>query len=226
MRIDFDLSFYGDCALLLQFQHDISPEIHLAVKSVYLQLKKMHIIGVKAIVPAYCSIVLHFNPKKIASADLKMFIEHTPFYVDQTGQENTVIPIPVCYDDEYALDMEVVLALTGLSKKEIIHHHTQNNYLVYMLGFTPGFLYLGGLDKKLWIPRKQTPRLHVQAGSVGLADQQTGIYPLDTPGGWQIIGKTPTKLFEKNKKFSIKMGDVIQFYEISKKEFLQLSHGN
>ena len=125
----------------------------------------------------------------------------------------------MCYDETFAHDLEEVKTITGLSSTEIINLHTSVDYLVYMLGFTPGFPYLGGLDEKLYVPRKQTPRLKIEAGSVGLANGQTGIYPQDSPGGWQIIGRTPIKLFSPDRPFPITMGDFIRFHSISKSEF-------
>ncbi|MGY5353678.1 5-oxoprolinase subunit PxpB [Wenyingzhuangia sp. IMCC45467] len=211
---------YGENALLMQFKDVISLEVHQYVKSCYEQLTKLHLIGVQSLIPAYNSITILFDPLKINQKDLRIFIENTPFdkYENQQIEKN-IVEIPVCYQEPYALDLAFVASELGVTKQNIIDIHSAKPYLVYMLGFAPGFMYLGGLDERLQIARKQTPRIQIPAGAVGLADKQTGVYPLVTPGGWQIIGQTPLPLFSKEKPSLVQMGDYVQFVPISVNEF-------
>jgi len=133
--------------------------------------------------------------------------------------------IPVCYDAEFGLDLKLISRKKKLSLDQIIRLHTQPIYTVYFIGFLPGFLYLGGLDKKLQISRKTQPRMEVQKGAVGIGENQTGIYPKTSPGGWQIIGNSPVPIFDKNKvpPCEISAGDKVKFYQVSKSEFLKIS---
>jgi len=133
--------------------------------------------------------------------------------------------IPVCYDAEFGLDLKLISREKNLSLDQIILLHTQPIYTVYFIGFLPGFLYLGGLDKKLQISRKIQPRMEVQKGAVGIGENQTGIYPKSSPGGWQIIGNSPVPLFDKNRlpPCEISAGDKVKFYKVSKSEFLKIS---
>jgi len=143
-----------------------------------------------------------------------------------------IFHIPVCYDTEFALDLDYISKQKKLSNSQIISLHTAPLYQIYFIGFLPGFLYLGGLDKKLQISRKETPRREVQKGSVGIGENQTGIYPKISPGGWQILGKSPVGFFEKNEvpPSLFSAGDKIKFYAVSKEEFYsiekEIEHGN
>jgi inhibitor of KinA len=133
--------------------------------------------------------------------------------------------VPVCYDEEFGLDLKLISKQNKLSIPEIIQLHTSSVYTVYFIGFLPGFLYLGGLDKRLKISRKETPRMEVQKGAVGIGENQTGIYPKTSPGGWQIIGNSPVSFFDKyaDPPCVISPGDKVKFYSISKPEYLQIS---
>ena len=155
------------------------------------------------------------------------FLEEQWHVVQMNAQDdegkNRLLQIPVCYDEEFALDMQRVMAVTGLSFGDIKQLHLSKVYSVYLIGFLPGFPYLGDLDSKLFVPRLTKPRTFVSASSVGIGGGQTGIYPLDSPGGWNIIGKTPFKLFDIHRKdtFTFSLGDQVQFYEITKQQFLE-----
>lgn len=139
-------------------------------------------------------------------------------------QENYLWEIPVCYDLKFGIDLEEISNKSNLSMNEIIQLHSEKTYPVFFIGFLPGFLYLGGLDAKLHVARKPTPRIHVAKGTVAIGGAQTGIYPLDSPGGWNSIGKTPIQLFDPNKKNPCfaKAGDKIKFTSVSVEEFYQL----
>lgn len=137
---------------------------------------------------------------------------------------NRLLKIPVCYDEEFALDRQRVMDYTGLSFEDIKRLHMSKSYYVYLIGFLPGFPYLGELDAKLFVPRLKNPRASVSASSVGVGGGQTGIYPVDSQGGWNIIGKTPFDLFDANGKepFLFELGDEVQFYEITKQQFWEM----
>ena len=133
----------------------------------------------------------------------------------------------MCYGGELGPDLTVVAAFSGLSEAEVIAVHAESTYRVYMLGFLPGFAYLGSVDERIAIPRRESPRLRVPAGSVGIAGRQTGVYPLPAPGGWQLIGRTPTRLFDlaRAEPFLLRPGDQVRFAAVSESEFRRLSRG-
>ena len=217
-----EIKRFGEEALIVTFEEEISISIHLKVKKLYQILQKESSKGIVSLSPAYQSVTVVFNPLVTdfdqLKSTIKVILENLSF---DKPSEKKVVSIPVCYD--LSMDMEEVNNITGLSKEEIIHLHTSTDYLVYFSGFAPGFLYLGGLNEKLRVPRKKTPRIKVLAGAVGLADLQTGIYPLDTPGGWQIIGQTPVKMINLLFKRPVELGTFIRFYSISKQEFKLLN---
>lgn len=146
----------------------------------------------------------------------------------QEERSPVVVDIPVCYEEEYGPDLEVVATINELTPEEVIHIHTGQDYLIYALGFTPGFPYVGGVSEQISAPRKSTPRLKVPSGSVGIAGNQTGIYPIETPGGWQIIGRTPLALFlpEQYPPTLLEGGQYIRFRRIDREEFSFLRGGS
>ena len=188
--------------------------------------------GIKDTIIAYSSLTLIYDPviirknnsfpgtayqwiqKKAEQAYLESY--------QQNDDEFPICRIPVCYDMEFGIDLPEVSRVTGLSLEKIIELHVSKIYRVYMLGFLPGFAYLGEVDPRLHMPRKQSPTA-VIAGSVGIVSNQTGLYPLNSPGGWQIIGRAPVKLFEQKDKHPVKLqaGYEVQFYEISREEFYE-----
>lgn len=211
---------YGDSAMLINFEQKIDEAINIRVIALHHALKAAAIPEVLFYIPAYCSLTAGFDPERISYDELREKIEEIvqSFSFDPTGRKSRTLHIPVCYDDTFALDMGEVMRETGLSKKEIIELHTSAEFRVYMLGFIPGFPYLGKLPKPLHCSRKSSPRLKVPANSVGIAGAQTGIYPSEAPGGWKIIGKTPLPMntFNDNKKhpFMCRAGDRIKFRPI------------
>lgn len=211
--------------MLIVFEQHIDPELHQMIIALYHAIKKSQIVGLRSITPAYSSITLVFDNNLLSFKYLKreLISIWTKLDVDHELPSRTFI-IPVCYDIEFGLDLDKVADRTGLTIEQITTLHAESGYRVYMLGFLPGFLYLGGLPAELEIARKQTPRLSVPKGSVAIGGQQTGIYPSDSPGGWQIIGRTPISLFEPKTDFLIQPGDFIQFQPISKHAFHQSTH--
>jgi KipI family sensor histidine kinase inhibitor len=215
----------GDRALLAEYGDGIDPVINEKVRAMTALLKKNLPAGVEAVVPAYRSLSLLYDPLATTPARLKEILhtlEADPHTVEIA--EAKIVPIPVCYDGEFGPDMGVVAEHTGLREDKIVSIHSSVDYRIYMIGFTPGFCYLGGLDHRLQTPRRKTPRTELPAGSVGVAESQTGVYPVASPGGWQIIGRTPLRLFAPARKtpFLYEAGDRIRFVPIDEAEFHRL----
>lgn len=227
----------GDTALIIDFGNTIDEQINKFVHSVFYQLQNDPIPGMIEAIPAYSSLTIHYDVLFIrnklnkqttafewVSECLKKYISKENI---ETGDPQILIEIPACYDHAYAPDLSYIASQNNISPEEVIHLHTSTTYRVYMLGFLPGFAYMGMVDEKISSSRKQNP-VTVEAGSIGIAGKQTGIYPFRSPGGWQIIGRTPLKLFEKEKINPVlfKAGDNVQFYSITKDEFEDIKSGN
>ena len=217
-----------DSAITIEFSQLISEETNSYVVALQEFIARADLPGFVECVPAYSSLTVYFD-RSSDIQDLIITIEKKiPTLRDiensvQTQNKiHTPVIIPVCYDLEFGSDLHIVSAHLGLSIEMIIDLHTKDTYRVYMIGFVPGFPYLGRLTPKLEMPRKKTPMLNVPTGSVAIAGRQTGIYPAEVPGGWHIIGRTPIKLFDKSASpcCLLKAGDTVQFKQISKEEFL------
>ncbi|MCF8075331.1 MAG: 5-oxoprolinase subunit PxpB [Desulfotignum sp.] len=212
----------GDRSFVVQFGSDINPEVNKKVRAMALGLRNNLPPGVVEIIPTYHSLLLVYDPLITRPEKLESDIERFGNTLSQLETEPIkVVRIPVCYGGEFGPDIENVGKSSGLSTKEVIQLHCEPEYLIYMVGFTPGFPFLGGLNEKLHTPRLKTPRMAVPEGSVGIANNQTGMYPITSPGGWQIIGKTPLKLFapKRNNPFLYKAGDKIKYFSISPSEY-------
>ena len=217
---------FGDTGLLLEYGHQISPVIHEKVMAMTRAVKKTSINGLKAVIPTYTSILLLYEPGLTNPDQLSRSIENLANVLDVRDMvPPKEIRIPVCYEGEFALDMADLSSTCGISPEEVIQIHSSLEYLIYMVGFTPGFAFLGGLDPRLYSPRLKTPRTKVPKGSVGIANSQTGIYSIDSPGGWKIIGRTPLTLFDPQRSdpFLYKPGDQIKFIPISETQFRALA---
>lgn len=224
-----------DCIELI-FEQKISQEINSVVSyffKIFDQKEFKTKFNIKEICPSYASILIvfnsqHFNLRKIKKQILIIQSEFEKKDLQNQKEFNSgkTFEIPVCYEDEFAPDIKNVCEHSKLSKSEVIKLHTKNEYLIYMLGFLPGFPYLGGLDKVLETPRLKTPRTKIPSGSVAIGGNQTGIYSLESPGGWQIIGKTPVKTFDISKTPSVffNAGDKIKFVPITKEEFYKIEN--
>lgn len=217
---------FGDSALLVEFGDAVNRETNRRVLALNNTLERERIEGVEELVPTYRSLLVRFNPMKTSYEKIAFLIRDVEekLLVSSTEVSGKRIVVPVVYGGKYGQDLKHVAAVHGLSEEQVIRLHVEAEYRVYMIGFVAGFPYLGEVADEIATPRLETPRLRVSAGSVGIAEKQTGIYPCDAPGGWQIIGKTPMRLFDplKQPPALLKAGDTVEFRRISKEEFMTL----
>lgn len=217
----------GDCAISVEFGNEINAEINNKIIVFNNIIKDSNINGIIETVPSFRSLLVYYDPLKLYFYEIKDILSNLYKKLDIKNNNNKrIIEIPVCYDKDFGVDLEFVGDYTNLSLDEVIKLHSEKEYLIYMLGFLPGFAYLGGMNKKLNTPRLNTPRLNLEVGSVGIGGEQTGIYPLVSPGGWRIIGRTPLKLYDINREDTIlyKAGDYIKFIPIDKDEFYEIEN--
>lgn len=225
---NYTLYTVGDCCVTMQIGNDINEEKNEKVISLQRWLQSHPFTGLKDVIIAYNSISIVYNPALVkkqyrpagtVSAFIKeklvLAFKQAPF----APVEQRVIRIPVCYDKEYGADLETIARLKQLTPEEIVRIHTSLVYRVYMIGFLPGFPYMAAVPDSIAVPRKAAPA-PVAAGSVGIAGVQTGVYPLASPGGWQIIGRTPLKFDLLAERPLLQAGDSVQFYQIVKEEFI------
>lgn len=222
---DIKIFTAGDSSLLIQFGQEISPEINARITAFVHLLKVQHVEGVTDLIPAFTSLLINYDPRVVHYGTLKKRIEKL-LKLDVGGETSSsrIFEIPVCYGGEYGPDLENIAKHANLSTQEVIDIHCSRDYLIYMLGFLPGFSYLGGLDERIHTPRLANPRIRIPAGSVGIGGSQTGIYPLDSPGGWQLLGLTPVKTYDPERETPIlfEAGDYIRFIPVSEKDFLEI----
>ena len=212
----------GDRAIFVEFGDAIDPEINRRVRHLMLSLHRERVRGIVETVPTYRSLLVYFEPRQIDGSRLR---ETLRLLAQQTGEDALprprLIEVPTVYGSEYGPDLEFVAQHGSLSAPEVIRTHTGAPYLVYMIGFLPGFPYLGGMSPRIATPRLATPRAKVPAGSVGIAGSQTGIYPAESPGGWRLIGRTPLKLFDPGREppALFQAGDYLSFISITPQEY-------
>jgi inhibitor of KinA len=214
----------GDRGLLVEYGDVIDPLINNKVRSLAIAMGDNPAEGVTEIIPTYRSLLIIYDPSLTRPAELqnKLVALEARLGKIKIPPPRTV-EIPVCYGGECGPDIDTVADAHNLTVEEVIELHTEPEYLIYMVGFTPGFPFLGGLSEKLYTPRLETPRTIVPEGSVGIANNQTGIYPVASPGGWQLIGRTPLKLFAPRRRnpFLYQAGDRIKFNPISTDEYIR-----
>ena len=217
----------GDRALVMELGAEVSVAINKKIRSLCLAIQKQGIKGVEELLPTYRSILINYNPLLIQAKKLVRELKKIEKSIGHFAlPEPKLIEVPTCYGGEYGLDLAYVAQYNNLSPAEVIELHSAEKYLIYMLGFTPGFAYLGGLAEQIATPRLEEPRIEVPAGSVGIAGQQTGIYPLNSPGGWQLIGRTPLKLFDPQSQApileGIAAGNYLKFIPITEVEYEEI----
>jgi inhibitor of KinA len=212
----------GDRAVLVEYGDAIDPAVNEKVRAMTALLKKGLPEGVEAVIPAYRNLSLLYDPLVTSPERLLSILQGLESRLPEIEIPSPrIVEIPVLYGGEFGPDIEVVAQHNGLSVEQVIAIHAGADYPIYMIGFTPGFCYLGGLDKRIHTPRRKTPRTLLPGGSVGIAEAQTGMYPVDSPGGWQIIGRTPLKLFapERAVPFIYEAGDRIRFVPVTGGEY-------
>lgn len=215
----------GDTAVSAVFGDRISEEVNQTIRAFQLLLAERKIPGIVETVPTYCSLMIHYDPDRISCDRLLGTLKELAASVDTAAlPPSEVLEIPVLYGGEMGPDLAHVAENAGISEEEVVKRHSAPEYLIYMLGFTPGFTYLGGLDSSIETPRLKTPRVSIPAGSVGIAGKQTGIYPIASPGGWQLIGRTPVRMYDPLRETPIlpRAGQYIHFFPITEEEYRKI----
>lgn len=219
----------GDKDLLVEFEDRIDPDVNDKVHGLYDSLKIEEVEGIEECIPSYRSLLISYNPLKIEFNELKDFLYDLSREVenkDVSDLQHRIIEVPTVYGGEYGPDLEDVARINSLSVDEVIDIHSGQRYRVYMMGFTPGFPYLGGMSEKISTPRLEDPRKVIPSGSVGIGDNQTGIYPIESPGGWRLIGRTPINLYTPKKRppVTFRPGDMVEFVSIDRNDFIEISN--
>lgn len=230
---DIPLKIYGlsEKSVTITFGTAIDHDLLCLITDFNESLLRNPFCGLITTVPAYTTLTIFFDPLSVMLSDLpgEVCFEKVSAHLNKIEQikreKSKVIAnklvIPVCYGGDFGQDLFTVARANKLTETEVIDIHTVGQYIVFMIGFVPGFAYMGGMDSRLSTPRKEVPNVKIPAGSVGIAGNQTGIYPMETPGGWQIIGKTPLKMFDVNRSQPsfLKGGDMVTFRAIGVEEF-------
>lgn len=238
-NFDFEIFPLGETAIVVELGRRINEVTHRKVQALSSHIENNPFADMVEIVPAYTTVTIFYDPMKlcdpltgehwqqgnscirspyeIISSMIQRVVTNMDLTVDRPPR---VIHIPVCYGGKLGPDLDAVAAHNGLTSDEVIKIHSAQDYLVYIVGFAPGFPYLGGMFERIATPRRSSPRLTIEAGTVGIGGIQTGIYPISTPGGWQLIGRTPIRLFrpEKRSPSLLKVGDIVRFQPINFKQ--------
>ena len=214
----------GDQAVTVEWGSTIDEHINRQVHAFARKAEALSHPAITEVVPTYRSATVHYRPEVLSYEELKHLLAPLAQGSAEEAEELPVVEIPVCYGGEYGPDLLEVAQHCSLTPEEVIARHTAPTYRIYMLGFTPGFPYLGGMDPSIAAPRRKEPRIHIPAGSVGIAGEQTGVYPIVSPGGWQLIGRTPLRLFDPQKEQPILLsaGAGIRFVPIDEEAFRKM----
>lgn len=237
MKQEYTMVPLGEAGLLVRFGTTISPEVHRRVKALADHLDGHPFPGMVETVISYTSLAVYYDPMAVRRSDRegnRSAFQIVSSYVEQEcsaaakdsgADAAALVEIPVCYGGEYGPDLDYVAEYHHMTPEEVVAIHTAAEYLVYMIGFCPGFPYLGGMDKRIATPRRQTPRVEIPARSIGIAGEQTGGYPMKTPGGWQLIGRTPVEMFDmanEERPSLLHAGDRVKFKAVSEEEYRAL----
>jgi len=215
----------GDSALVIEFGDQISPEISARVRGMFLAVELAKLPALVTMNPTYRSLLVEYDPCKSGYEELLRELQQLESSLGSLNlPEPNILEVPTLYGGEGGPDLGFVCENSGLSEEQVIEIHSAKPYLIYMLGFAPGFPYLGGMDERLETPRLKTPRTKIPGGSVGIAGKQTGLYPNDSPGGWQLIGRTPLKLYDPMREPPIlhRTGDYLKFIPIDEAEYRRI----
>lgn len=217
------ISPVGDRAISIDFGQVIDPTINRHIRQTIERIKELQLEGIIELVPTYCALLVEYDAMLYSYSEICNIIEPTleEGMTNTTNELVTVVEVPTVYGGEFGPDLSFVASHNHLSEDEVISIHSGTDYLVYMLGFIPGFTYLGGMDPRIATPRLSSPRTLIPAGSVGIAGEQTGTYPSDSPGGWQIIGRTPVTMYDMSKAQAalLNAGDYVRYVPIDESEF-------
>jgi inhibitor of KinA len=215
----------GDSAVVVEFEDRIDPAVNARVVALADRLRVEPVAGVRDVVPAFRSVAVYFDPLRTSYDALVAWLEREAGAPDLPARPRVdVLRVPVCYGGEFGPDLGDVARFAGMTESAVVDLHTGPTYFVFMLGFAPGMAYLGLVDRRIAAPRRGTARVRGPRGSVGIAGEQTGIYPAETPGGWQIIGRTPLRPFDLTRpaRCLMKAGDLVSFFAIDRAEFDRL----
>ncbi|WP_269800048.1 5-oxoprolinase subunit PxpB [Bacillus sp. mrc49] len=235
-----NMSPLSDSAIVITFGNGMEYSIHKKIKLFMDLLEEEPFAGFVECVPAFTNLTIFYDPLVIYNIHKQSNEATSPYdvvrsildrklldLIEDTKVSHRTVSIPVCYGGEYGPDLEYVARYHDLTTDEVIHIHSNGEYLAYMIGFAPGFPFLGGLPKDIATPRRSSPRMTIPAGAVGIAGMQTGVYPISTPGGWQLIGQTPMELFLPNvtPPSLLQAGDMVKFQPISEQEYKEIKGG-
>lgn len=204
----------GDSCLSMAFEEKIDPLVNARCVAIAASFEQRALPGIRDVVPTYNAVTVHFDPTRFNREDLAAELSVlAAIDLPDADEKSTPIAIPVKYGDEFGPDLAAVAEFGQCSEQDVVQIHSRKVYRVYMLGFLPGFAYMGSVDSRIAAPRLEKPRMRVAAGSVGIAGAQTGVYPCDAPGGWRIIGRTSTEMFDpvREPPFLLKAGDRVRF---------------
>ena len=215
----------GDATLVVEFEERIDPAVNARAVAAADALRAAAIPGVRDVVPTYRSVAVYFEPLMTEQDGLVRRLEDAVAApVREESREHALIRVPVCYGDDLGPDLPNIARFAQASEAEVVEIHTSTTYRVFMLGFMPGFAYMGLVDGRIAVPRRETPRVRVPRGSVCVAGVQTSVHPVEAPSGWHLIGRTPVKPFDPSRPdpFLMKPADEVQFYPIGRQEFDRL----
>ena len=221
----FQILPLGDAAITVKFGDTIDRDLHRKVQALENYFADHSLQGMIEQVPAYATLTIYYDPLQRSFRELAEELRGIiAELADAPETHPRIVEIPVCYGGDFGPDLEFVAQHNSLKTDEVVQIHSDCEYLVYMIGFAPGFPYLGGMSPRIAAPRRDSPRLQIPVGSVGIAGTQTGVYPIETPGGWQLIGRTPIELFrpQENPPTLLRAGDIVRFRPITTEEYFSL----